>query len=107
MKRKFSNLIIRNLKIVMIFVCLCLKKVTEGIKKTFTNIFNLLFQAFVFPDKMKTVKIIPQLKSGNRHHFTNYKHVSLILQFSKTLENLFCKSMPVSKGLTLNHYYHY
>ena len=38
---------------------------------------------------MKIAKVIPLYKSGNKHHFTNYRPVSLLPQFSKILEKLF------------------
>ena len=38
---------------------------------------------------MKIAEVIPLYKSGNKHHFTNYRPVSLLPQFSKILEKLF------------------
>ena len=38
---------------------------------------------------MKTAKVIPLFKSGNRSHFSNYRLISLLSQFSKILEKLF------------------
>jgi len=42
-----------------------------------------------FPDKMKTAKVIPLFKAGNKQCFNNYRPVSVLSQFSKVLENLF------------------
>ena len=39
---------------------------------------------------MKTAKVIPLFKSGEKSYFTNYRPVSLLPQFSKVLEKLFC-----------------
>ena len=61
----------------------------DGITKPFTYICNLSFQTGTFPNKMKIAKVIPLYKSGNKHHFTNYRPVSLLPQFSKILEKLF------------------
>ncbi len=65
------------------------KKVIEGISKPLTYICNLSFQKGSFPNKMKIAKVIPLYKTGNKHHFTNYRPISLLPQFSKILEKLF------------------
>ncbi len=38
---------------------------------------------------MKTAKIIPIYKTGDKHFYTNYRPISLLSQFSKILEKLF------------------
>ena len=65
------------------------KRVIAGISKPLTHIFNLSFQTGQFPHKMKLAKVTPLYKTGDRHHFTNYRPVSLLPQFSKILEKLF------------------
>lgn len=65
------------------------KWVIDGISKPLTHIFNLSFQTGQFPDQMKIAKVIPLYKTGDKHHFTNYRPVSLLPQFSKILEKLF------------------
>ncbi|XP_042076683.1 uncharacterized protein LOC106633234 [Haplochromis burtoni] len=67
------------------------KTVIDGIVKPLKYIFNLSFQKGVFPQKMKVAKVIPIYKTGERHHFTNYRPVSILSQFSKILEKLFIK----------------
>ncbi len=54
------------------------KCVIEGIVKPLAYICNLSFQTGTFPNKMKIAKVIPLYKSGNKHHFTNYRPVSLL-----------------------------
>ena len=65
------------------------KKVIEGISEPLTYICNLSFQTGKFPNNMKIAKVVPLYKTGDRHHFTNYRPVSLLPQFSKILEKLF------------------
>uniref|UniRef100_A0A3Q3LLQ2 Reverse transcriptase domain-containing protein n=1 Tax=Labrus bergylta TaxID=56723 RepID=A0A3Q3LLQ2_9LABR len=65
------------------------KQVIHGIAKPLTHICNLSFKTGKFPRKMKIAKVIPLYKTGDKHHFTNYRPVSLLPQFSKILEKLF------------------
>ena len=67
-----------------------LKKVICHIAKPLTQIFNQSFMQAIFPDNMKIAKVIPIFKSGEKCVFTNYRPVSLLPQFSKLLEKLFC-----------------
>ena len=70
---------------------MCLvKKVIDYITVPLSKIFNLSFQQGIFPDRMKIAKVIPLFKAGQKDVFTNYRPVSLLPQFSKILEKLFC-----------------
>uniref|UniRef100_A0A3Q3QIR5 Reverse transcriptase domain-containing protein n=1 Tax=Monopterus albus TaxID=43700 RepID=A0A3Q3QIR5_MONAL len=66
-----------------------IKSVIEGCSRPLTYIFNLSFQKGKFPNCMKTAKVIPLYKCGDRHNITNYRPISLLSQFSKILEKLF------------------
>lgn len=66
-----------------------IKVVIGVIVKPLTYICNLSFKTGVFPCKMKTAKVIPLYKAGDRNQFTNYRPVSLLSQFSKILEKLY------------------
>ena len=66
-----------------------LSKVTDQIVKPIVHIFNLSISSGIFPSEMKTAKVIPLFKSGDRLDFSNYRHISLLSQFSKVLETLF------------------
>ena len=85
-----------------------LKKIISYIAKPFTYICNKSFIEGIFPDQMKTAKIIPLYKSGDKSNFTNYRPVSLLPQFSKVLEKLFCcrlnKFIEVNNILSSNQY---
>uniref|UniRef100_A0A672HNL4 Reverse transcriptase domain-containing protein n=1 Tax=Salarias fasciatus TaxID=181472 RepID=A0A672HNL4_SALFA len=66
-----------------------IKKVIIAIADPLTYICNLSFKSGTFPCKMKTAKVIPLYKAGDKHLFTNYRPVSLLSQFSKILEKIF------------------
>ena len=66
-----------------------LSKVTDHIVKQLVHIFNLAVPSGIFPSEMKTAKVIPLFKSGDRSDFPNYRPISLLSQFSKVLEKLF------------------
>lgn len=65
------------------------KTIIHGIVKPLTYICNQSFLTGIFPNSMKTAKVIPIYKNGDRHSFTNYRPISLLLQFSKIIEKLF------------------
>ena len=65
------------------------KKLIYGISKPLIHIFNLSFQTSQFPNKMKIAKVIPLYKTGDKHHITNYRPVSLLSQISKISEKIF------------------
>ena len=69
------------------------KKVIDGIVNPLTHICNVSFISGIFPEKMKTAKVIPIYKSGDKQKFTNYRPVSLLSQFSKILEKVFVGRM--------------
>ena len=69
-------------------ICI-VSRVINQIAKPLAHIFNLSFSCGIFPDHMKIGKIIPLLKNGKKTHFTNCRHISILLQFSKILEKLF------------------
>ena len=55
--------------------CDGIKNVIECISEPL--ICNMSFKCSVFPHKMKTAKVIPIYKSGEKYLFTNYKPISL------------------------------
>lgn len=42
---------------------------------------------------MKTAKVIPLFKNGDKHEFTSYRPVSMLSQFSKVLEKLYAQRL--------------
>ena len=78
----------------IILTILCVvKKVIKYIILPLSKIFNLSFQQGIFPDRMKIAKVIPLFKAVQKDAFTNYRPVSLLPQFSKILEKLFCVTL--------------
>lgn len=67
------------------------KNIIEYVGKPLTHICNQSLQAGIFPSKLKTAKVIPIYKAGDKHVFSNYRPVSLLSQFSKILEKIFYK----------------
>jgi len=53
------------------------------------DICNKSLQQGIFPDKMKTAKVIPIFKTSDKSCYCNYRPISLLPQFSKILEKLF------------------
>lgn len=70
-----------------------LKKTIDFIIEPLCYISNLSFRTGVFPDRMKTAKVTPLFKTGDKRSFTNYRPVSLLSQFSKVLEKVFEKKL--------------
>ena len=73
---------------------MCLvKKLIPHLVIPLKHIFNISLQTGVFPDGMKIAPVIPLFKNGNANDFTNYRPISLLLQFSKILEQIFHNRM--------------
>ena len=64
-------------------------RVINQIAKPLAHVFNLSFSCGIFPDHMNIAKIIPLFKNGTKRHFTNYRPISILPQFSKILDKLF------------------
>ena len=69
------------------------KQIITSISKPFAHICNMSLNAGEFPDGMKIAKVVPLYKSGDKAFFSNYRPVSLLPQFSKILEKIFCVRM--------------
>ena len=84
------------------------KNIVDGITKPLTHICNLSFQTGKFPSKMKIANTIPLYNTGDRNHFTNYKPVSLLSQFSMIPEKLFVESLDnfIEKHNLPCHFFH-
>ena len=70
-----------------------IKQICDTIVKPLNIICNLSFTTGVFPNKMKTAKVLPLFKANDVHEVSNYRPVSILTQFSKILEKLFEKRL--------------
>ena len=66
-----------------------IKDIIGVVVKPFTILCNWSLTSGIFPEKLKTAKVIPLFKSGDKHLFSNYRSVSILPQFSKILEKIF------------------
>ena len=51
-------------------------------------LFNACFDFGIFPTCFKTFKVVPLYKAGDKNEVTNYKLISILSIFSKSLEKL-------------------
>ena len=54
------------------------------------DIINLSLLKGIFPDKLKIATIIPIFKAEDPNFFVNYKHISMLSNFSKFFEKDIC-----------------
>ena len=57
------------------------------------NIINLYLQKGIFPDKLKIARVIPINKVDDPSHFTNYRPISLLSNFSNFFEKVMYNRM--------------
>ena len=67
-----------------------LQSITNEICMPLTYFCNLSLSSGSFPNHMKVAKVVPLFKSGDNKSFNNYKPVSILSQFSKISEKVFC-----------------
>ena len=58
------------------------------ISEPLTYIINLSINSGVVPDQMKLARMVPLFKSGDKRLFSNYRPVSVLPIFSKSLEKI-------------------
>lgn len=78
-----------------------IKDIIYNIVTPLAYICNLSFQTGIFPNKMKTAKLIPIFKAGDKHQFTNHRPISLLSQFSKIIEKLHIANLKTKLSKTL------
>ena len=56
-------------------------------------IFNLSLAKGIFPDDLKIARVTPVFKAGNENEVGNYRPISILHCFSKTLERIICNRL--------------
>ena len=72
-----------------------LKKIIRNIATPLSHIFNRSLVTGQVPQELKTAKIIPLFKSGDRTNVDNYRPISLLNSFSKLLEKIVFKRLSI------------
>ena len=67
---------------------LVVKKVSSQISTILAHLVNLSFDNCSFPDELKTSKICPIFKSGDRNSMDNYRPISCLPIWSKIYERI-------------------
>ena len=70
-----------------------MKETVEFISKPLAHIFNQSMSSGTFPNKLKTAKVIPLYKSGDKHLLNNYRPISILPAFSKLLEKIIANKL--------------
>lgn len=65
-----------------------IKYVVDIIAPLLAVIFNLCFEAGVFPKRMQYAKVSVLFKNGDKNRFVNYRPIYTLPIFSKALEKL-------------------
>ena len=65
-----------------------LKLIKPVLTKSLTLITNQILTTGIFPDKLKTAKVIPIYKKGDETLFCNYRPISILLAISKIYDQL-------------------
>ena len=63
-----------------------IKSIINNIAQPISDIFNLSLRTGIFSDKLKTAKVSSDFKSDNKKLVNNYRPISILPVFSKTLE---------------------
>ena len=87
--KKFKNKksSINNIPIVVF------KKISHVISPMLSELFNESIVAGVFPDKLKTGRVVPLFKEGDVTNILNYRPISTLTIYSKIFEKLVHKRM--------------
>ena len=70
-----------------------IKKISHVISPLLSQLFNESIETGIFPDKLKTGRVIPLYKEGSTADIKNYRPISTLLIYSKIFEKLVHKRM--------------
>jgi hypothetical protein len=85
-----------------------LKSIANEISTPLGDIFNLSLETGVFPCKLKTSRVVPIFKAGDKSCCDNYRLISLVSSISKILEKAVASRLVnhlVSNDLLYEHQY--
>lgn len=68
------------------------------------NIINTSFEQGIFPEQLKTAKVVPIHKNGSKTTASNYRPISLLSTFSKLFEK--CMHVRIANFLDTNNLLH-
>ena len=69
------------------------KKVSHVISPLLSELFNESINVGVFPNKLKTARVVPLFKEGSKTNILNYRPISTLSIYSKIFEKLVHKRM--------------
>lgn len=70
-----------------------IKNIIPVLAQPLVNIFNLSLSSGIFPDALKTAKVVPVFKSDDKSLVNNYRPISVLPIFSKILEKIMFKRL--------------
>ena len=70
-----------------------LKTSKKQLSVPLTYLINLAFETGIFPDILKTAKLIPIFKKGDQQDCNNYSPISLLSNIAKIIETLIHKDL--------------
>ena len=70
-----------------------IKSCFGSLSKPLLHTFRLSLEEGIFSDDLKTAKLTPIFKVGDENNFVNYRPISTLSSFSKTLEKIMCKRL--------------
>ena len=70
-----------------------IKSCFGSLSKPLLHIFRLSLEEGIFPDVLKTAKVTPIFKTGDKNDFGNYRPISVLSCFSKKFEKIMYKRL--------------
>ena len=78
-----------------------IKALRQELTEPITLIANQMLNTAIFPSRLKTAKVKPLHKKGNKQNMNNYRPISLLPSISKILEKVILQQL--SQHFTTNH----
>ena len=65
---------------------LVIQNTIQKLSSPLSDIINLSLFSGIVPDQLKVSRVIPLFKSGNKSYFSNYRPVSVLQRFQRSLK---------------------